>query len=146
MYLHPAYRALPGAPSLPLYAYAALGFADGRFWTAGARVDDDIRQDPWRFDIETVRGRVERRLGDEGGNLVIDSLRRCALDYHCRAAQNYFLDRHEAPIPTSIACNSRCLGCISLQPDGSFPASHERIRRAPTPDEDAAPPRVEVDA
>ncbi len=135
MYLHPAYRALPGAPALPLYAYATLGFADGRFWSAGERVDRDIRQDPWRFDAGTVERRVRERLAVCGDNLIVSSLRRCALDYHCRAAQNYFLDRHEAPIPTSIACNSRCLGCISLQPDGTFPASHERIRRAPTPDE-----------
>jgi len=66
---------------------------------------------------------------------VVEQLERCALEYHCRAAQNYFIGRHEAPIPTSIACNSQCVGCISLQSDGTFPASHERVRRAPTPDE-----------
>ncbi|MDH3197831.1 MAG: radical SAM protein [Candidatus Krumholzibacteria bacterium] len=135
MLLHPAYETLPGAPALPLFAYCAVGFADGRFWTPGVRVDPDQRQDPWRFDATRVERQVSRRLQEMGGNLVVEQLRRCALEYHCRAAQNYFIGRHEAPIPTSIACNSRCVGCISLQSDGTFPASHERVRRAPTPDE-----------
>jgi len=69
------------------------------------------------------------------GNLIVQQLEKCALEYGCRAAQNYFIGRHEAPIPTSVACNSKCIGCISLQPDGEFRASHDRIRRAPTPDE-----------
>jgi wyosine [tRNA(Phe)-imidazoG37] synthetase (radical SAM superfamily) len=68
-------------------------------------------------------------------NLVVQQLETCALTYGCRAAQNYFIGRHEAPIPTSVACNSKCIGCISLQPDGEFRASHDRIRRAPTPEE-----------
>jgi len=133
MFLHPAYRTLPGAPDLPLYAYGAVGFAAGRFWATGVRVDADVRQDPWRFDPERVRQRVSQRLQELPDNLVVQSLQRCALEYQCRAAQNYFLGRHEAPIPTSIVCNSRCLGCISLQPDGTFPASHERLRRSPSP-------------
>jgi len=65
----------------------------------------------------------------------VQQLETCALTYGCRAAQNYFIGRHEAPIPTSVACNSKCIGCISLQPDGEFRASHDRIRRAPTPEE-----------
>jgi hypothetical protein len=67
--------------------------------------------------------------------LVVQQLE-MALDYGCRAAQNYFIGRHEAPIPTSVACNSKCIGCISLQPDGEFRASHDRIRRAPSPRRD----------
>ncbi len=135
LYLHPAYRSDERSPTLPLYAYSALGFADGRFWVTGTRVDADVRQDPWRFDVPQIEARVETRLAELPDNLVVGGLRRCALTYHCRAAQNYFLDRHEAPLPTSIGCNSRCLGCISLQADGTFPASHERLRRAPTPEE-----------
>jgi wyosine [tRNA(Phe)-imidazoG37] synthetase (radical SAM superfamily) len=135
VFLHPAYRTCPGAPTLPLFAYGAVGFAKGRFWATGARVDADIRQDPWRFDMRRIKRAVRRRLREMPGNLIVASLERCALVYECRAAQNYFLDRHEAPIPTSIACNSGCLGCISLQADGTFPASHERVRRAPSPEE-----------
>jgi wyosine [tRNA(Phe)-imidazoG37] synthetase (radical SAM superfamily) len=136
--LHPAYAKRADAPTLPLYAYSALGFADGRFWTSAVRVDSDNRQDPWRFDEERLGGQVRERVSKLGGNLVAQQLERCALEYKCRAAQNYFIGRHEVPIPTSITCNARCIGCISLQSDGSFPASHERVRRAPLPSEVAA--------
>jgi wyosine [tRNA(Phe)-imidazoG37] synthetase (radical SAM superfamily) len=132
IFLHAAYETQPGAPALPLFAYGAVGYADRRFWACGARVDPGIRQDPWRFDLARLQGQVARRVAQSAGNLVVEQLRRCALEYHCRAAQNFFIGRHEAPIPTSIACNAQCVGCISLQPDGTFPASHERLRRAPT--------------
>jgi wyosine [tRNA(Phe)-imidazoG37] synthetase (radical SAM superfamily) len=135
MFLHPAYRTLPDAPPLPLFAYSTVGFADGQFWTTGTRVDEDIRQDPWRFDARRLKRQVRTRLAELGENLVVQQLEKCALEYGCRAAQNYFIGRHEAPIPTSVACNSKCIGCISLQPDGEFRASHDRIRRAPTPEE-----------
>jgi wyosine [tRNA(Phe)-imidazoG37] synthetase (radical SAM superfamily) len=135
MFLHPAYQTLDEAPALPLFAYSALGFADGRFWATGTRVDEDIRQDPWRFDATRVEKQVARRLAGSPENLVVQQLEQCALQYGCRAAQNFFIGRHEAPIPTSVACNSKCIGCISLQPDGEFRASHDRIRRAPRPDE-----------
>ncbi len=135
MFLHPAYRTLASAPPLPLFAYAAVGFADGKFWTTGVRVDADTRQDPWRFDAERLPQQVARRLAQSPDNLVVQQLERCALQYGCRAAQNFFIGRHEAPIPTSVACNSKCIGCISLQPDGEFRASHDRIRRAPRPEE-----------
>jgi pyruvate-formate lyase-activating enzyme len=128
LFLHPAYNTLKNAPALPLYAYGAVGFADDQFWATGVRVDEDIRQDPWRFDLRRLRRQVKQRLADLPGNPVAASLERCALEYNCRAAQNYFIARHEAPLPTSASCNSRCLGCISLQPDGQFPASHERVR------------------
>ncbi|MFH1144069.1 MAG: radical SAM protein [Candidatus Eisenbacteria bacterium] len=133
-----AYRTRPGAPPLPLFSYAAVGFDAGRHWTAARRVDPDPRQDPWRFDIDQVRAAVEVGLAEDAGNALLKQLRRCALEYHCRAAQNFFLGRHEAPLPISSACNSRCLGCISLQPDGCFKAAHERIGRAPSPPEVAA--------
>lgn len=135
MFLHPAYRALDDAPALPLFAYSAVGFADGTFWATGTRVDQDIRQDPWRFDAKRLPKQVAQGLAQAGDNLVVQQLERCALVYGCRAAQNFFLGRHEAPIPTSVACNSKCIGCISLQPDGEFRASHDRIRRAPRPEE-----------
>jgi pyruvate-formate lyase-activating enzyme len=75
-----------------------------------------------------------RRL-DLPGNRVAQQLERCALEYKCRAAQNFFLSRHEAPLPVSIACNAQCVGCISLQPDGQFRASHERLGVAPRAEE-----------
>jgi len=112
-----------------------VGFADGKFWTTGARVDQDTRQDPWRFDAKRLPKQVAQRLAQSPDNLVVQQLERCALQYGCRAAQNFFIGRHEVPIPTSVACNSKCIGCISLQPDGEFRASHDRIRRPPRPEE-----------
>jgi pyruvate-formate lyase-activating enzyme len=63
---------------------------------------------------------------------VARQLEKCALVYGCRAAQNFFLGRHEAPLPSSSACNAQCLGCISLQPDGAFRASHDRLAVPPS--------------
>jgi pyruvate-formate lyase-activating enzyme len=130
-----AYRTRPGAPPLPLFSYGAVGFARGRYWAAGRRVDPDRRQDPWRFDLRAIEASVQRHLRETPGNRLLQQLRRCALEYECRAAQNFFLARHEAPLPTSIACNSRCLGCISLQPDGSFKAAHDRLSEPPPPED-----------
>ncbi len=133
--MHPAFRTREGAPTLPLYAYSTVGFAEERFWVPALRVDPDRRQDPWRFDEERLEGQVARRAEAEANNPVIQQLERCALEYKCRAAQNFFIGRHEAPLPTSMACNSRCVGCISLQSDGEFRASHDRLRRAPAADD-----------
>src|SRR5262245_26477399 len=78
MFLHPAYRTLASAPPLPLFAYAAVGFADGKFWTTGMRVDQDTRQDPWRFDTERLPKQVAQRLAQSPDNLVVQQLERCA--------------------------------------------------------------------
>jgi pyruvate-formate lyase-activating enzyme len=126
------------APVLPLFAYAAVGFRDDTFWVTGLRVDPDPRQDPWRFDPKRLAAQVARGVTAAPDNRLVRQLERCALEYGCRAAQNYFIGRHEAPLPTSIACNAQCVGCISLQPDGSFRASHDRLQVAPTPEEVAA--------
>jgi wyosine [tRNA(Phe)-imidazoG37] synthetase (radical SAM superfamily) len=137
----PAFRPRPFARPLPLFAYAAIGFAGGEFVAAGVRVDPDPRQDPWRFDRARLERQVAKRMAEAaelGGNRLVEQLERCALEYGCRAAQNYFIGRHEAPLPTSVTCNAECVGCISLQTDGQFRASHERLDRAPTPAEVAA--------
>ena len=137
----PAYRPRSFAQPLPLFAYAAIGFAGDGFVAAGVRVDPDPRQDPWRFDRPRLEKQVAVRMAayaQAGGNRLVEQLERCALEYGCRAAQNYFIGRHEAPLPTSVTCNAECVGCISLQTDGQFRASHERLDRAPTPAEVAA--------
>jgi pyruvate-formate lyase-activating enzyme len=126
-----AFETRPGAPALPLFSYAAVGFARDGYWAAARRVDPDERQDPWRFDPRVIHDAVERQLRELPGNTLLQQLRRCALEYQCRAAQNFFLARHEAPLPISTVCNARCMGCISLQPDGTFKAAHERLGEPP---------------
>jgi pyruvate-formate lyase-activating enzyme len=128
----------PDAPALPTFAYSAVGFADGAYWTSAFRVDDDPRQDPWRFSAARIQRGIEARRAELPRNRVARQLETCALRYGCRAAQNFFLGRHEAPLPSSSACNAQCVGCISLQPDGAFRASHDRLAKPPTGAELAA--------
>ncbi len=134
----PACVPVRGAPALPLYAYAPLGVREGRLVSCGLRVDPDIRQDPWRFDLDAVREAVAGRRRAFPRNRLIRHLTVCALQYQCRAAQNYFLGRFEAPLPAAPGCNAACVGCISAQrpEDGfGFPASHRRIDFVPEPGE-----------
>ncbi len=136
--LLPAYETLEDAPALPLFAYSAVGLRDGEFVTSCIRVDEDIRQDPFRFDIDQVAAGVAKRLSAEPDNRLVKHLERCALEYHCRAAQNYFLERFEAPMPAAPTCNAFCVGCISLQPKGGdeqYSAAHDRITFPPSPEE-----------
>lgn len=130
--LLPAYTTKSDAQPLPLYAYAPLGGMDGKFYTTAIRVDPSQRQNPLKFDIRRVRKmvrRMERRLPD---NALVKHLEHCALVYRCRAAQNFFLRREEAPLPTSPTCNAHCVGCLSEQNDSGFVASHNRINFVPS--------------
>ncbi len=122
----------PDAPALPTFAYSAVGFADGAYWTPAFRVDGDPRQDPWRFSAARIESGIAARRAELPRNRVARQLETCARRYGCRAAQNFFLGRHEAPLPSSSACNAQCVGCISLQPDGAFRASHDRLAQPPT--------------
>ncbi len=140
-----AYYTAPDAPVLPLFSYTAVGWLDGRFWVCGVRVDDDIRQDIRNFDRKKIDEGVRKKLKNFPGNRLVKHLSKCALTYGCPAANNYFLERWEAPLPTSPSCNARCLGCISLQKDSGFCASQDRIRFVPGAEEieDVAVPHLE---
>ena len=123
------------AQTLPLFAYTAVGWYDGRFWVSGFRSDNDLRQEPKEFDPNKIMTRTQKRLKTLPKNRLVQHLGNCSLTYSCPAAKNYFLDRYEAPLPTSPDCNARCLGCISLQPSGCCPSTQDRIRFVPTPNE-----------
>ncbi len=124
-----------GIPILPLFAYTAVGWHDGRFWVAAFRCDPDPRQDADRFHAPTIRAKTLLRLKRFPRNRLIQHLGECCLTYNCPAARNYFLGRWEAPVPTSPACNADCVGCISLQTSGCCPATQERISFVPSRDE-----------
>jgi pyruvate-formate lyase-activating enzyme len=127
-----AYQTQENAPLLPLFAYTAVGWHDGKFWAAGFRSDHDCRQDFTRFDQPTIDRRTAQKLQQYRDNRLIQHLGTCCLTYSCPAARNYFLGRWEAPLPTSPGCNASCLGCISLQPSECCPSTQERLRFTPS--------------
>lgn len=130
-----AYQTAPEAPRLPLFAYTAAGWHDDKFWVTAFRSDLDKRQDRDQYDQNTVEKRTRKKLKIYRDNRLIQHLGKCCLTYGCPAARNFFLDRWEAPLPTSPDCNARCVGCISLQPSGSCSATQDRITFVPTPAE-----------
>ncbi|RWX52148.1 Pyruvate-formate lyase-activating enzyme [Candidatus Electrothrix marina] len=127
-----AYQSQEKAPLLPLFAYTAVGWMDGKFWVAAFRSDQDNRQDIAGFNQNLINKRTEKKLRQHRDNRLIQHLGKCCLTYGCPAARNYFLGRWEAPLPSSPACNASCVGCISLQPSGCCPSTQDRIRFAPT--------------
>lgn len=127
----------PGAPVLPLWAYTALGFDEGSggFVCAAVQVDDCPRWEPGEYDDTGLPERIERMRDAHPENRMIPHLARCAREFHCFAAKNFFARRWEMGLPIAPLCNADCRGCISLQTDDLFPASHQRIEIVPTPEE-----------
>lgn len=123
------------APLLPLFAYTAVGWADGKMWVAGFRSDTDRRQDADQFNHRLLKQRTLKQLRSHPKNRLIQHLGKCCLTYGCPAARNYFLGRWEAPLPTSPVCNAVCAGCISQQPSGCCPSTQDRITFVPTEQE-----------
>ena len=130
-----SYQEQANAPLLPLFAYTAVGWHKDRFWVTGFRSDNDIRQDTNQYDSNNVEHQTKKKLNQYKHNRLIQHLGKCCLTYGCPAARNYFLDRWEAPLPSSPSCNAQCLGCISLQPSGCCPSTQDRISFVPTPKE-----------
>lgn len=131
----PAVEQSENVSLLPLWAYAAVGWKEGRFWAAGIRVDRKENWDARQYDDRILLPLLKKKLSQMPGNRLLRHLRRCAVRYHCLAAKNLFLGRWECPLPVSPACNADCLGCLSLQPEDRFQASHERLNFVPTLDE-----------
>lgn len=139
-----AYKSIPQRPLLPLFAYTALGWYHGEFVVSAVRVDPSERQDSRHFDQQRIARNARQRMAAQRSNRLLQHLGRCALSYGCPAARNYFLDRWEAPLPTSPICNSHCLGCISLQERSDLCATQDRISFVPSPQEieDVAVPHL----
>ena len=120
------------APVLPLFAYTAVGWHKGRFWVTAFRSDPDRRQDSNQFKQAIITKETTKKMAGFDSNRLIQHLGKCCLTYGCPAARNYFLGRWEAPLPTSPACNARCIGCISLQTSGCCRSTQDRIGFIPT--------------
>ena len=131
--LLPATQLKSKAPTLPLWAYSAVGWKDGKFWATGRFIDSNPHWDPKYFQNDSfLKRKVRTFLSKNPKNRLLRQLSRCALEYHCFAAKNVFFRRWECPLPTSPSCNASCIGCISLQPSECCPASMERIRFVPS--------------
>jgi pyruvate-formate lyase-activating enzyme len=127
-----AYRERSRARSLPLFSYGAVGWHRGKFRSAAIRVDFEPRQDLRRMPIADVRAGVKALRRRMPRNRLRRHLETCALTYGCPAGKNFFLGRYEAPLPTAVACNARCLGCLSLQKNSGISCTQERIAFTPT--------------
>lgn len=130
-----AYEETAAADTLPLFSYGAVGWHAGRFFTAVQRVDRERRQDLRLMPMAGVQAGVRRFQKEMPANRLRQHLEKCALQYGCPAAKNFFIGRCEAPLPSSPRCNARCLGCLSLQKDSSLPCSQDRIDFMPEPQE-----------
>jgi pyruvate-formate lyase-activating enzyme len=130
-----AYKEYAHTALLPLFSYGAVGWHRGKFRSAAMLVDRERRQDLRLMKPEKVKAGVQRAKKKMPENRLRAHLEKCALEYGCPAAKNFFLGRYEAPLPTAKNCNARCLGCLSLQEDKEIPVSQERISFTPAPEE-----------
>lgn len=136
LYLAPYVEGKEDLSPLPLFSYAACGFSRGRFWATAFRSDYDHRQEVRFFDEEKIKEAARRTLERFPENRLVKHLvDNCVFRYRCPAARNFVLGRFEAPIPTSPACNARCLGCLSHQEEGGPHLAQERITFVPSPEE-----------
>jgi pyruvate-formate lyase-activating enzyme len=130
-----AFVETPEAQALPLFSYGAVGWHRGKFRSAVIRVDREKRQDLRLMKPEDIAGGIDRMRQLMPDNRLRVHLEKCALQYGCPAAKNFFLSRYEAPLPTAQHCNARCLGCLSLQKHSGIPHSQDRIGFVPSPEE-----------
>ena len=134
--LRPVFKSKKNAPVLPLYCYTAIGWKDDKFWVPAVRIDSSQRQDCNQFDEEKVKSGAQNLLKKYPENRLVQHLmNNCCLRYSCPAARNFALGRWEMPLPTSRACNSHCLGCISFQSGDHICAAQERITFRPSAQE-----------
>jgi molybdenum cofactor biosynthesis enzyme MoaA len=126
--LLPAYERDSHAPRLPLFGYTFACAIDETLHVAAMRTDEGEDWQPRTFEAGELERLVERRVSASNGNRVLDQLATCSLEYSCFTAQNVFLERGEAALPVSPACNARCVGCISEQePETGVPSPQLRI-------------------
>lgn len=117
----------PKTYTLPMWSYTAVGLRKNSYWVSGFRIEYNPKWDPRNYDDRELVPAIEDFRRTTGSGPLTGHLVRCATQNHCFAAKNLFLKRWEAPLPVSRTCNAECLGCLSLQPDHSCSASHQRI-------------------
>ncbi|MDD5427774.1 MAG: radical SAM protein [Candidatus Omnitrophica bacterium] len=123
----------PAGP-LPLFSYGACASYNGNTYVTAIQVDKDKRHDTTLTDPARVRKNISKFKKLFRKNRLIGHLAICATEYGCPNAQNFFLSRYEAPLPTSPSCNAGCAGCISYQ-GGKIKCSQPRIKFVPSKEE-----------
>lgn len=131
----PAVDYSPKSYTLPMWAYTAVGFKKDEYWATGFRIEYNHKWDPQNYDDRELVPAIRKYKRKHGSGALVGHLINCATKNHCFAAKNLFLKRWEAPLPVSRVCNAACLGCLSLQQDGLFDASHQRISFTPSREE-----------
>jgi len=135
---HPVYVTKEDAPTLPLFAYGAVGMIGDRFYVCAKKVDEDPRQVFKGISLHKVDKAAKNLIQKFPNNRLMQHLmNHCVLRYACPAARNLALGRYEAPLPTSNTCNARCVGCISHQGEDSkiCQAPQDRLNFIPTAEE-----------
>ncbi|MBA4367478.1 MAG: radical SAM protein [Desulfobacterium sp.] len=130
-----AYEEEDFAAYLPLFSYGAVGWHQDGFCSAVIQVDEEPRQDLRLMKMEKVHAGIRAMRSLLPDNRLRSHLEKCALEYSCPAAKNFFIGRCEAPLPTSRKCNARCIGCISLQKEFKIKSPQNRITFTPSPEE-----------
>lgn len=130
----PAFVKTDNSPTLPLWSYTAVAWLRGKIYAAATAVASMRKADPQLHSFNETKQAVRLLREKFKDNRLAKQLEICALIYDCFAAKNLFLRRWEAPFPTSPSCNSRCIGCLSLQSGDCCP-SQARIAFVPTVEE-----------
>ena len=125
-----AYKERPGAKILPLFSYTPVALYKGKFHVPAIRIDARKNHNICSLDKSLLARKIKIFQGTS--NRLIRHLAGCAQTNFCPNAINFFLGKYECPLPTSPACNARCLGCISYQPKGSCSATQPRLTFIPT--------------
>ena len=131
-----SYREEKKAKPLPLFSYGACAGSEGNLYVAAVKVDNDRRHDSTLINLYLVKKNISKFKKLFPKNRLITHLAKCAVTYGCPNAQNFFLSRYEAPLPTSPSCNAACQGCISYQ-KGQIRCSQPRIEFVPLAEEAA---------
>ena len=121
-----------GGPILPQWAYTAAGWGIRGPVAWALRTDRRRHWSPERFSTAELPRLISAHHQRFPGNRVLAQLDVCARAYRCFTSQNIFYLRDEGAIPASSSCNARCVGCISEQPAGGAPASHQRLSEPPS--------------
>ncbi|MCH5277128.1 MAG: radical SAM protein [Desulfovibrionaceae bacterium] len=134
---HPVYTRDDNAPTLPLFAYGAVGMIGDRFYVCAKKVDEDPRQVFRGISSKKVEKAARALMARFPRNRLMQHLMaNCVLRYACPAARNLCLGRYEAPLPVSHVCNARCVGCISRKNEDSTICATPQDRLTFTPSVD----------